>query len=57
MSTCNWLDLETLGSRPIMPKNLPRTPDPLHVKVKWLLERDAQADALLGTTAIIELSN
>ena len=25
----------------------PRTPDPLHVKVKRLLERDAQADALL----------
>jgi len=24
MSTCNWLDLETpLGSRPIMPKNIP----------------------------------
>ena len=25
MSTCNRLDLETLGSQPIMPKNLPRT--------------------------------
>ena len=24
MSTCNWLDLETLGSRLTMPKNLPR---------------------------------
>ena len=23
MSTCNWLDLQALGSRPIMPKNLP----------------------------------
>ena len=23
MSTCNWLDLPTLGSQPIMPKNLP----------------------------------
>ena len=23
MSTCNWLDLQTLGSEPIMPKNLP----------------------------------
>ena len=23
MSTCNWLDLQTLGSRLIMPKNLP----------------------------------
>ena len=24
MSTCNWLDLQTLGSQPvIMPKNLP----------------------------------
>ena len=22
MSTCNWLDLQTLGSQPIMPKNL-----------------------------------
>jgi hypothetical protein len=22
MSTCNWLDLQTLGSPPIMPKNL-----------------------------------
>ena len=24
MSTCDWLDLETLGSRPIVPNNLPR---------------------------------
>jgi hypothetical protein len=24
MSTCNWLDLQTLGSQPIMPKNLPK---------------------------------
>ena len=23
MSTCNQLDLETLGSQPVMPKNLP----------------------------------
>ena len=23
MSTCNWLDLQTLGSQPVMPKNLP----------------------------------
>jgi hypothetical protein len=23
MSTCNRLDLQTLGSQPIMPKNLP----------------------------------
>ena len=23
MSTCNWLDLETLGSQPIMPQNPP----------------------------------
>ena len=23
MSTCNWLDLQTLGSPPVMPKNLP----------------------------------
>ena len=23
MSTCNWLELQTLGSQPIMPKNLP----------------------------------
>ena len=23
MSTCNLLDLQTLGSQPIMPKNLP----------------------------------
>ena len=23
MSTCNKLDLQTLGSQPIMPKNLP----------------------------------
>jgi hypothetical protein len=23
MSTCNWLDLQTLGSPPIMPKNHP----------------------------------
>ena len=23
MSTCNQLDLQTLGSQPIMPKNLP----------------------------------
>ena len=23
MSTCDWLDLETLGSQLIMPKNLP----------------------------------
>ena len=23
MSTCNWLVLQTLGSRPVMPKNLP----------------------------------
>ena len=23
MSTCNRLDLETLGSQPVMPKNLP----------------------------------
>ena len=23
MSTCYWLDLESLGSQPIMPKNLP----------------------------------
>ena len=22
-TTCNWLDLQTLGSQPIMPKNLP----------------------------------
>ena len=25
MSTCNWLDLQTLGSQPVMPKNLPIT--------------------------------
>jgi hypothetical protein len=24
MSTCNWLDLQTPGSQPIMPKNLPK---------------------------------
>ena len=24
MSTCNWLDLQTLGSQPIMPKNCSR---------------------------------
>jgi hypothetical protein len=32
MSTCNWLDLQTLGSQPIIPKNLPDhcpTPTPL----------------------------
>ena len=23
MSICNWLDLQTLGSQSIMPKNLP----------------------------------
>ena len=23
MSTCKWMDLQTLGSQPIMPKNLP----------------------------------
>ena len=23
VSTCKWLDLQTLGSQPIMPKNLP----------------------------------
>ena len=23
MSTCNWLDLQALGSQPVMPKNLP----------------------------------
>ena len=23
MSTCNWLDLQTLGSQLVMPKNLP----------------------------------
>ena len=23
MSTCKWLDLHTLGSQPIMPKNIP----------------------------------
>ena len=23
MSTCNWLDLQILGSQPVMPKNLP----------------------------------
>ena len=23
MSTCKWLDLQTLGSQPVMPKNLP----------------------------------
>ena len=23
MSTCNWLDLQTIGSQPVMPKNLP----------------------------------
>jgi hypothetical protein len=23
MSTCNWLELQTLGSQPVMPKNLP----------------------------------
>jgi hypothetical protein len=23
MSTCNWLDLQTLGSQPVMPTNLP----------------------------------
>ena len=22
MSTCNWLDLQALGSQPVMPKNL-----------------------------------
>jgi hypothetical protein len=25
MSTCNRLDLQTLGSQPIMPKNFPRS--------------------------------
>ena len=24
MSTCNWLDLQTLGSQSVMPKNLPK---------------------------------
>ena len=29
MSTCNRLDLQTLGSQPVMPKNLPdRLPSP-----------------------------
>ena len=23
MSTCNWLDLQTLGSQSVVPKNLP----------------------------------
>ena len=23
MSTCNWLNLQTLGSQPVMPKNFP----------------------------------
>ena len=23
MSTCNWLDLQTLGSQPVVPNNLP----------------------------------
>ena len=23
LSTCNWLGLQTLGSQPLMPKNLP----------------------------------
>ena len=23
MSTCHWLDLQTLGSQPVMPTNLP----------------------------------
>ena len=31
MSTCNRLDLQTLGSQPIMPKNLP---DNWHVHFK-----------------------
>ena len=31
MSTCNWLDLQTLGSQPVMPKNLPdHCPRSLH---------------------------
>ena len=25
MSTCNWLDLQTLGSQPIIPRDLPIT--------------------------------
>ena len=26
MPTCNWLDLQTLGSRPVMPRSLNQTP-------------------------------
>ena len=33
MSKCKWLDLQTLGSQSIMPKNLPyQWPQPLHPK-------------------------
>ena len=41
MSACNRLDLQTLGSQQVMPKNLPdywRAPDLFHMhfrKLKW----------------------
>ena len=30
MSTCHWLDLQTLGYQPVMPKNLPNHWEGVH---------------------------
>ena len=34
MSTCNWLDLQTVGSQPVMPKNFPDHCFPGHIH-RW----------------------
>jgi hypothetical protein len=36
MSTCNRLDLQTLGSQPIMPKNLPDHRDEEDVVIMFI---------------------
>ena len=42
MSTCNWLDLQTLGSQPmIMPKNLP------HHCAGWAIKAKEKSFTLL----------
>ena len=50
MSTCNWLDLETLGSQSIMSKNLPTRYLPmLLLDVSTIISCDGQHQILFST--------
>jgi hypothetical protein len=60
MSTCNRLDLQTLGSQPIMPKNLPEhcytLPSNMH-RILTQHGRCCMHNNQLPTKSLVELDN